>query len=73
MKITLEFNTDNDAFYSNETDSRINPHEVNKVLEQAKRQVNTLIETNYDYNRGVRDRNGNYVGTITIQSEKIGI
>tara|TARA_R100000234_G_scaffold91533_1_gene59677 strand:+ start:340 stop:561 length:222 start_codon:yes stop_codon:yes gene_type:complete len=73
MRITLEFNTDNDAFYSNETDSKINPHEVNKVLEQAKRQATQLIETNWDYNKGIMDHNGNYVGTITIHSEKIGV
>ena len=73
MKITLEFNTDNDAFYSNETDSKINPHEVCKVLEQTKRQVTQLIETNWDYNKGIIDSNGNYVGTILIKSEKIGV
>lgn len=73
MKITINFNTDNQAFEGSSEFEKINLEEVQNVVDQAKRSVTRLIESNWDYSNTVRDTNGNIVGYLKIESEKIGV
>jgi len=73
MKITIDFNTDNQAFESNDSFEKINIKEVQTVVDQVKREVTSLIQSNYDYNPRINDSNGNMIGYLKIESEKIGI
>ena len=73
MKITIDFNTDNQAFESNDSFEKINIKEVQNVVDQAKREVTSLIQSNYDYSTRINDSNGNMIGHLKIKSEKIGV
>ena len=73
MKITIDFNTDNQAFESNDSFEKINIKEVQSVMDQVKREVTYLIQTNFDYTTRINDSNGNMIGHLKIESEKIGI
>jgi len=73
MKITINFNTDNQAFESNDSFEKINIKEVQNVVDQVKREVTSLIQTNFDYSNRINDSNGNMIGSLKIKSEKIGI
>jgi hypothetical protein len=73
MKITINFNTDNQAFESNDSFEKINIKEVQNVVDQAKREVTSLIQSGWDYNVRINDSNGNAVGYLKIESEKLGV
>ena len=73
MKITIDFNTDNQAFESNDSFEKINIKEVQNVVDQAKREVTSLIQSNYDYSTRINDSNGNTIGSLKIKSKKIGV
>ena len=73
MKITIDFNTDNQAFESNDSFEKINIKEVQNVVDQVKREVTSLIQTNFDYSNRINDSNGNMIGSLKIKSEKIGV
>ncbi len=73
MKITIDFNTDNQAFESNDSFEKINIKEVQNVVDQVKREVTSLIQSNYDYSTRINDSNGNMIGSLKIKSEKIGV
>ena len=73
MKITINFNTDNQAFESNDSFEKINIKEVQNVVDQVKREVTSLIQTNFDYSNRINDSNGNMIGHLKIKSEKIGV
>ena len=73
MKITINFNTDNEAFESNDSFEKINIKEVQNVVDQAKREVTSLIQSNWDYNRRINDSNGNAVGYLKIKSKKLEV
>lgn len=73
MKITLEFNTDNDAFDTDNSFHKMNIKEVQKIMDHVKREVTSLIDTNYDYSNRINDSNGNMIGSLKIKSNKIGV
>jgi len=73
MKITIDFKTDNQAFESNDSFEKINIKEVQNVVDQVKREVTSLIQSNYDYSTRINDSNGNMIGSLKIKSEKIGV
>jgi len=73
MKITLEFKTDNAAFDSDNSFHKMNIKEVQKIIEHAKREVTSLIDTNYDYSNRINDSQGNMIGSLKIKSNKIGV
>jgi hypothetical protein len=60
--ITIEINTENDAFFENETP------EVIRILENVVDNLkNDLYRTTGEYN--LRDYNGNTVGTLNIKED----
>lgn len=73
MKITIDFNTDNQAFESNDSFEKINIKEVQNVVDQVKREVTSLIQSNYDYSTRINDSNGNMVGYLKIESKKLEV
>ena len=73
MKITIKFNTDNQAFEGNDSFEKINIKEVQNVIDQVKREVTSLIQTNYDYSNRINDSNGNMVGYLKIESKKLEV
>tara|TARA_R100001443_G_scaffold84785_2_gene91433 strand:+ start:65 stop:286 length:222 start_codon:yes stop_codon:yes gene_type:complete len=73
MKITLEFNTDNSAFDTEDSFHKMNIKEVQKIMDHVKREVISLIDTNYDYSNRINDSNGNMIGSLKIKSNKIGV
>tara|TARA_B110000285_G_C15129571_1_gene622614 strand:+ start:2573 stop:2794 length:222 start_codon:yes stop_codon:yes gene_type:complete len=73
MKITIKFNTDNEAFEGSSEFEKINIEEVQNVIDQAKRSVTRLIESNWDYSKVIRDTNGNMVGYLKIESKKLEV
>jgi len=73
MKITIDFNTDNEAFESNDSFEKINIKEVQNVVDQVKREVTSLIQSNYDYSTRINDSNGNMVGYLKIESKKLEV
>jgi len=73
MKITLEFNTDNSAFNTEDSFHKMNIKEVQKIMDHVKREVISLIDTNYDYSNRINDSNGNMIGSLKIKSNKIGV
>lgn len=73
MKITLEFNTDNSAFDTDNSFHKMNIKEVQKIMDHVKREVTSLIDTNYDYSNRINDSNGNMIGSLKIKSNKIGV
>ena len=73
MKITINFNTDNQAFESNDSFEKINIKEVQNVVDQVKREVTSLIQSNYDYSTRINDSNGNMVGYLKIESKKLEV
>ena len=73
MKITLEFNTDNSAFDTDNSFHKMNIKEVQKIIDHVKREVTSLIDTNYDYSNRINDSNGNMIGSLKIKSNKIGV
>ena len=73
MKITLEFNTDNSAFDTDNSFHKMNIKEVQKIIDHVKREVTSLIDTNYDYSNRINDSNGNMIGILKIKSNKIGV
>lgn len=73
MKITIDFNTDNQAFESNNSFEKINIKEVQNVVDQVKREVTSLIQSNYDYSTRINDSNGNMVGYLKIESKKLEV
>jgi|TARA_Y100000289_G_C3866838_1_gene121412 hypothetical protein len=73
MRITLEFNTDNSAFDTDNSFHKMNIKEVQNILDHVKREVTSLIDTNYDYSNRINDSNGNMIGSLKIKSNKIGV
>jgi hypothetical protein len=73
MRITLEFNTDNSAFDTDNSFHKMNIKEVQKIMDHVKREVTSLIDTNYDYSNRINDSNGNMIGSLKIKSNKIGV
>ncbi len=73
MKITIKFNTDNQAFEGSSEFEKINIKEVQNVIDQVKREVTSLIQTNYDYSNRINDSNGNMVGYLKIESKKLEV
>jgi hypothetical protein len=73
MEITLEFNTDNSAFDTDNSFHKMNIKEVQKIMDHVKREVTSLIDTNYDYSNRINDSNGNMIGSLKIKSNKIGV
>ena len=73
MKITLEFNTDNSAFDTDNSFHKMNIKEVQKIIDHVKREVTSLIDTNYDYSNRINDSSGNMIGSLKIKSNKIGV
>lgn len=73
MKITIDFNTDNQAFESNDSFEKINIKEVQSVVDQAKREVTSLIQSGWDYSTRINDSNGNMIGSLKIESEKLEV
>ena len=73
MEITLEFNTDNSAFDTDNSFHKMNIKEVQKIMEHVKREVTSLIDTNYDYSNRINDSQGNMIGSLKIKSNKIGV
>ena len=73
MRITLEFNTDNSAFHTEDAVHKINIKEVQKIMDHVKREVTSCIDSNYDYTNRINDSNGNMIGHLIIESKKIGI
>ncbi len=73
MKITIEFNTDNQAFESNDSFEKINIKEVQNVVDQVKREVTSLIQSGWDYSNRINDSNGNMIGSLKIKSEKLEV
>ena len=73
MKITLEFNTDNSAFDTDNSFHKMNIKEVQNILDHVKREVISLIDTNYDYSNRINDSQGNMIGSLKIKSNKIGV
>jgi len=72
MKITVEINTDNQAFETcDPAFYRIDREEMKYAIEQVGKAVDELIATNWDYPNGIRDSNGNWVGYVKIESEKL--
>ena len=73
MKITLEFKTDNSAFDTEDSFHKMNIKEVQKIMDHVKREVTSLIDTNYDYSNRINDSQGNMIGSLKIKSNKIGV
>ena len=73
MRITLEFNTDNSAFDTEDSFHKMNIKEVQKIMDHVKREVTSLIDTNYDYSNRINDSEGNMIGSLKIKSNKIGV
>ena len=73
MKITIDFNTDNQAFESKDSFEKINIKEVQSVVDQAKREVTSLIQSGWDYSTRINDSNGNMIGSLKIESEKLEV
>ena len=73
MEITLEFNTDNSAFDTDNSFHKMNIKEVQNILDHVKREVTSLIDTNYDYSNRINDSQGNMIGSLKIKSNKIGV
>ena len=73
MEITLEFNTDNSAFDTDNSFHKMNIKEVQKIMDHVKREVTSLIDTNYDYSNRINDSQGNMIGSLKIKSNKIGV
>lgn len=73
MRITLEFNTDNSTFDTDNSFHKMNIKEVQKIMDHVKREVTSLIDTNYDYSNRINDSNGNMIGSLKIKSNKIGV
>ena len=73
MKITLEFNTDNSAFDTDDSFHKMNIKEVQKIMDHVKQEVTSLIDTNYDYSNRINDSNGSMIGYLKIKSDKIGV
>ena len=73
MEITLEFNTDNSAFEPDNSFHKMNIKEVQNILDHVKREVTSLIDTNYDYSNRINDSQGNMIGSLKIKSNKIGV
>ena len=73
MEITLEFNTDNSAFDTDNSFHKMNIKVVQKIMDHVKREVTSLIDTNYDYSNRINDSQGNMIGSLKIKSNKIGV
>ena len=73
MRITLEFKTDNSAFDTDNSFHKMNIKEVQNILDHVKREVTSLIDTNYDYSNRINDSQGNMIGSLKIKSNKIGV
>jgi hypothetical protein len=52
---------------------KMNIKEVQKIMDHVKREVTSLIDTNYDYSNRINDSNGNMIGSLKIKSNKIGV
>lgn len=62
MKITIEFETDTDAFYG-----AMFPGEVSRVLLQAEEKIEGIYFSNEDSaEKTLRDSNGNTVGFVRV-------
>ena len=68
MRITLEFKTDNSAFDTDNSFHKMNIKEVQNILDHVKREVTSLIDTNYDYSNRINDSQGNMIGSLKIKS-----
>ena len=72
MKITVVINTDNQAFDTcHPAFYRIDREEMKYAIEQVGKAVDELIVTNWDYPCQILDSNGNTVGYVEIESEKL--